>query len=162
MTDHPLTLNPIGRVVVDSNGFALQIDEAFRPALTALDGFSHINVLWWFSQFDEPALRELTISNKPYKMGPASVGTFATRSPVRPNPIALTAASLISIDMEAGILRIGYIDADDGTPILDIKPYLPAVDRVRQVQSPEWSADWPQWYEDSASFDWEAVFANAQ
>ena len=46
--------------------------------------------------------------------------------------------------------------------MLDIKPYHPAVDRIREVGVPAWCAGWPEWYEDSMTFDWGAVFENAQ
>lgn len=153
---------PIGYVQVNADGFSLAIDQPYRAALTALEGFSHINVLWWCHELDDPAFREMLIAEKPYKQGPDEVGVFATRSPARPNPIALTAANLVSIDIDTGILTVAYLDANNGSPILDIKPYLPAIDRVRHTHSPEWCSDWPEWQEDSATFDWSAVFENAQ
>ena len=153
---------PIGHVRVDQGGFAIVVSEQYRPALTELDGFSHLNILWWCDQLDEPAFREMTIADKPYKAGPDQVGIFATRSPARPNPIALTAVPVLSLDTEAGVIQIAYIDAEPGTPVLDIKPYLPAVDRIRDTSTPDWCARWPSWYEDSATFDWGAVFENAQ
>ncbi|MEA3511360.1 MAG: SAM-dependent methyltransferase [Actinomycetota bacterium] len=162
MNDPTYNLTPIGRVLIDEDGYALEIDEPYRPALTSLEGFSHINVLWWCHQFDEPSFRGMTVADKPYKQGPDVVGIFATRSPARPNPIALTAVPVISVNIESGIVRAAYVDAADGTPILDLKPYLPAVDRIRQTRCPDWCADWPEWYEDSATFDWGAVFENAQ
>ena len=162
MSDSSYTLNPIGHVAVDEGGFSLMVDEPYRPALIELDGFSHINVLWWCHLLDEPMFREMTIAERPYRNAPDAIGIFATRSPARPNPIALTAVPIISIDEAAGVVRIPFIDAEDGTPILDIKPYHPAVDRVRSTHTPEWCADWPEWYEDSATFDWAAVFENAQ
>jgi hypothetical protein len=64
---------------------------------------------------------------------------------------------------QEGIVRVPFMDAEDGTPILDIKPYHPSVDRIREVRVPAWCATWPQWYEDSATFDWGgAVFGSAQ
>jgi len=86
------------------------------------------------------------------------IGIFATRSPVRPNPIALSAVPVLGIDTAAGIIRVPFIDADDHTPVLDIKPYLPATERVRDVNVPAWSSHWPQWYEDNRGFDWAAEF----
>ena len=154
-------LDPIGRVR-QNDGFSLVIDEAYRAGLVELDGFSHINVLWWCHQLDDPFYRQMVIAERPYKQAPAAVGIFATRSPARPNPIALSVAELISIDRENGIVRLGFIDADDGTPVLDIKPYLPATDRVRETRSPDWCATWPTWFEDSATFDWGTVFENAR
>lgn len=156
------TVNSVGSVRSDGDGFWLEISKPYRPALTELQGFSHINVLWWCDQLDQDFFREMTIAERPYKDGPAAVGIFATRSPARPNPIALTASAVVSIDEATGIVQLAYIDADDGTPVLDIKPYLPATDRIRDTVSPGWCADWPQWYEDSATFDWGAVFENAQ
>ena len=162
MSDVNYTLSPIGQIVAAGDGYALTIDEPYRPGLTELDGFSHINVLWWCHLLDDPMFREMTIAERPYRNAPEAIGIFATRSPARPNPIALTAVPVISIDVEGGMVRIPYIDAEDGTPILDIKPYHPAVDRIRETHTPTWCADWPEWYEDSATFDWAAVFENAQ
>ena len=155
-------LNPIGRVRSGRLGYALVIDQPDRAGLAELDGFSHINVVWWCHYIDDPAYRSVVTVEKPYRNGPDRVGVFATRSPVRPNPIAITIAPLISIDHAGGVVALGYIDAEDGIPVLDIKPYLPATDRVRDVTTPRWCADWPQSLEESAGFDWSAVFENAQ
>ncbi len=156
------TLTPVGRVNSQPGSWSLQIDEPYREALRELDGFSHINVLFWCHLLDEPLYRDLVVAEKPYKAAPDQIGIFATRSPARPNPIALTAVSVIGIDHDNGVIQVAFIDAEDQSPILDIKPYLPAVDRVRQTDTPGWCAHWPQWYEDSATFDWGAVFENAR
>lgn len=95
-------------------------------------------------------------NGKPYRKGPRTLGIFATRSPLRPNPIALTAVAVLGLDPEAGRIDIPYIDAEEGTPVLDIKPYHPSVDRVREVTVPAWCNHWPRWYGDSGAFDWEA------
>lgn len=162
MSAQSFTVNTIGHIRCGSSGFSLEIADSHRAALAELQDFSHINVLWWCDQLDQPFFREMTIADQPYKRGPAVVGIFATRSPIRPNPIALTVSQVISVDTESGVVQLAYIDAEDGTPVLDIKPYLPATDRVRDTATPSWCSDWPQWYEDSATFDWEAVFENAQ
>lgn len=162
MSDQTFALRPIGTVAADEAGFALSIETPFRTALTGLDGFSHVSVLWWCHLFDAPEYRGVLLAERPYRDAPERLGIFATRSPVRPNPIGLTPVPVVSIDVEAGIVRIPFIDADVGTPILDIKPYHPSVDRVRDCAVPPWCAGWPQWYEDSATFDWSAVFVNAQ
>ena len=162
MPNDQFSIDAIGRVATDEGGFALAIDEPYRPALAELDGFSHINVLWWCHLLDEPMFRARMVAEWAYRDAPEQIGSFARRSPARPNPIALSAVPVMSIDASNGIVRIPWIDADDGTPILDIKPYHPAVDRIREVSVPAWCASWPQWYEDSATFDWGAVFVNAQ
>jgi tRNA-Thr(GGU) m(6)t(6)A37 methyltransferase TsaA len=155
-------LTQIGTVHARENGFALEIFPAYRAALNGLEGFSHINVLWWFHLLDTPQYRAVTECPKPYQHAPETLGIFATRSPVRPNPLALSVSQVVGMEQEKGLIYLTYIDAEDGTPIFDIKPYLPCTDRVREVQVPAWSAHWPQWYEDSAEFDWEAEFVNAQ
>ena len=156
------TLQPIGEIRIDDRGFAIALGEPNRAGLAELTGFSHLNILFWCHYLDQPEYRKMVIADRPYKNGPDQVGIFATRSPARPNPIALTAVPVLELDIAAGVVEIAYIDAEPGSPVLDIKPYLPAVDRIRSVATPDWCADWPQWYEDSARFDWGAVFHNAQ
>ena len=114
--------------------------------------------LWWADQVDRSELRKIVVLDKPYIKGPDKIGIFATRSPVRPNPVALSAVQVISIQMAEGIITTPYIDAEPGTPVLDIKPYHTCTERIRDVQVPEWCAHWPGWYEDNADFDWEGEF----
>lgn len=162
MLDANYQLNPVGRVVVGEHGFGLEITEPYRPALIGLEGFSHLLVSFWCHQLDTPEYREMVLTEKPYKKGPDQIGVFATRSPVRPNPIAITAVPVLGIDADAGSIAVAFIDAEPDSPVLDIKPYLPAVDRIRTTTTPAWCSDWPDWYEDSATFDWGSVFENAQ
>lgn len=152
------TIHPIGYVRQIQDNLLLEISEPYRPALKQLDGFSHLNVVWWCHQCDHEDQRELTVCQQPYTHGPAEIGIFATRSPLRPNPIALTAVAVLHLDQAQGRIFIPYIDAEPGTPILDMKPYHPCSDRIRNVSVPGWCRHWPQWYEDSASFDWDAEF----
>lgn len=156
------TLSVIGHIRASEDGFYLELDQNYAPALKGLDGFGYINVLWWAHLGDKEEYRELLTSDTPYKNAPKTMGIFATRSPIRPNPIALTAVAVLYIDYDNGKIYIPYIDAEDGTPILDIKPYHPCTDRIKEVSVPEWCQEWPQWYEDSATFDWEVVFENAR
>lgn len=74
------------------------------------------------------------------------------------NPIALTTSQIIHIDNEQGIIQVAYIDADDKTPLLDIKPYAPSLDRVEQPELPNWCSYWPKSTEESGDFDWEDEF----
>ena len=151
-------LKTIGTVRNDSTGAFIELESEYIPALQALEGFSHINVLWWFSGCDNVQMRSVLETQQPYKGAPEKMGIFATRSPMRPNPIALTAVEIIQIDYELGIIQITFIDAMDGTPVLDIKPYTPSLDRVETPGVPEWCSQWPKCTEDSGNFDWEAVF----
>lgn len=79
-------------------------------------------------------------------------------SPAKPNPLGITTISLLSVDDETGVITRPYIDADHNTPIVDIKPYFPASDRVSQCHTPNCFKHWPQCLEESASFDWEKEF----
>lgn len=162
MTQQNYVLKPIGTVHVCDESFILEIETKYRAALEGLEGFSHIDVLWWSHFLDTAEQRSIVTCKQPYRKAPASVGIFATRSPLRPNPICLSVSEVTQVDAEQGLITLTYIDAEDGTPILDIKPYSPCIERVREVKTPEWNRHWPQWYEDSASFDWQSEFVNAR
>ena len=151
-------VHPIGTIRSGNDGFYLQISPAYIPALQALDGFSHLNAIWWFSGFDTEEARAVVETEQPYKNAPAVMGIFATRSPIRPNPIALTTVEVLDIDYAEGIVRIAYIDAEDNTPLLDIKPYTPSYDRVESPGVPDWCSSWPMSTETSGDFPWEDVF----
>jgi tRNA-Thr(GGU) m(6)t(6)A37 methyltransferase TsaA len=98
------------------------LDENHREGLWKLDSFSHIIVLYYLDRVtDEPAL---TVS--PPWAGGVKTGLFASRSPNRPNPIGLSLVPLWKIT--GNVIYTGNIDAFDGTPLLDIKPYLEAVE----------------------------------
>jgi tRNA-Thr(GGU) m(6)t(6)A37 methyltransferase TsaA len=91
----------------------------FEPGLTDIEGFSHLFVLWAFDRVDGFDL----ISSPPTDN--RTHGVFATRSPRRPNPIGLTVVELLRRDH--GSLHVRGVDMLDGTPILDIKPYLSSI-----------------------------------
>jgi tRNA-Thr(GGU) m(6)t(6)A37 methyltransferase TsaA len=162
MSEKEYKLSPIGQVQTSPDGYALKIAPEYRAALHGLDGFGHINVLWWSHHLDTPEYRSVMEAEQPYKNAPAKLGIFATRSPLRPNPICVSTAAVLNVDVENGLVIIPWIDAEDGTPILDIKPYHPSSDRIRDLRMPEWCAHWPQWHEESGEFDWEAEFVNAR
>jgi tRNA-Thr(GGU) m(6)t(6)A37 methyltransferase TsaA len=157
-----IQLSSIGHVNADEEGFSLQLYKQFIPALNGLNGFGYLNIFWWANLFDDEEARSVLTCEKPYRKSPDTLGIFATRSPVRPNPICLSVVSVSHIDYDSGKIFIPYIDAEDGTPLVDIKPYHPAADRVKEPLVPDWCRHWPQWLEDSASFDWEAEFVNAR
>lgn len=147
---------PVGKVEKPKYGLQLKIFEPFRPALKELENFSHLIVFWWCHLHDNKKDRKTLECEKPYKKSPEKIGIFATRSPIRPNPIGITVVSILKIDYDNGIIHIPYIDAEIDTPIIDLKPYHPSADRVRDVSVPKWCSHWPKWYEDSANFDWES------
>lgn len=147
-------MTPIGSVEVDeSQGrYRLQIREEFRPALHGLGSCTHAIILWWA---DRPVRglqwEDNLIVDLPYAPGVKS-GVFANRSEVRPNPIAITTAFLINVDETTGIVDLAWIDAFDGTPVLDIKPYLPMSDRVMEAEYPDWLQGFPESMEAAAEF----------
>ena len=109
---------------------ALEIDPAYRLGLTGLAGYSHIILLYWMNE----ARRDLILQTPAHVKEPR--GVFSLRSPVRPNPIALSIVKLVSVNMATGHFEIDAIDCVDGTPLVDIKPYLPSVDAVPSAVVP--------------------------
>lgn len=151
-------LQPIGVFKMEGENVCIALEERYASALAELDAFSHIQVLWWFSHCDNPQDRSRLEESAPYKGAPATLGTFATRSPARPNPIALSCAGITFIDHKHAIIGLTHIDAEDGTPVLDLKPYTPSLDRVETPLVPSWCRHWPGSLEESAVFDWESQF----
>lgn len=149
------TIVPIGRLEATGEGYFVQVDPAYRQALQGMEGYTHLQILWWFSRLDTPACRRTTTCGRPYRTGPEKMGIFATRSPVRPNPIALTTARIVRMDGAAGRIQVDFCDAMDGSPLVDLKPYIPAEDRVENPGVPAWCAHWPRSLEEAGDFDWE-------
>lgn len=117
--------------LVDALESTIVFEPEFRnpDALRGLEGFSHLWLVWVFDQ----AIRETwSPTVRPPRLGGNQrMGVFATRSPFRPNPIALSSVKLAGIEQTAEfgtVLKIRGADLMDGTPILDIKPYIPYAD----------------------------------
>lgn len=151
-----IQLNPIGQIRAGSE-FSIELGQEYAAGLAGLEGFGHVVVIWYANQCPEwdPAFIQVP---KPYKQAPDSLGIFATRSPYRPNGLGLSVASIADVDPRKGVIRLHWIDAEDGTPVLDLKPYHPSSDRIRDLILPAWCDYWPKWYEDSDSFAWEEEF----
>jgi tRNA-Thr(GGU) m(6)t(6)A37 methyltransferase TsaA len=103
---------------------SLVLDQPYREGLLGLASYSHAHVLTWLDR----APRNLIVQ-KP-RHAPEAKGVFALRSPIRPNPAGLHTVRLLAIDPESGVIELEAIDALDGTPIIDIKPYFPSVDSI--------------------------------
>lgn len=139
-----LSLRPIGIVRSDVAAASgqrweepvsrIEVEERYLPALEGVEAFSHIIVLFHFHELAGEAL--------PLQVRPEGrpdmplVGLFATRSPRRPNPLGLTVVELL--ERRENVLTVRGLDALDGTPVLDIKPYLPRGDRVQPSRLPDW------------------------
>ena len=129
-------INPIGVVRKTGDGVRIEIFDDFADGLLGLDGFSHILVFYWFDQNDTPEKRQ-TLQVHPRK-DPRNrlTGVFATHSPQRPNLIALTRCKIMAITDH--IIEIEDIDAIDGSPVIDIKCYIPGSPQESEVRVPEW------------------------
>ncbi len=105
-------------------------------ALRGLAGFSHIWLIWGFSEVHQEGWSPMV---KPPRLGGNKrMGVFATRSPFRPNPIGLSSVRLLGMEARPGfgtVLCVAGVDLMDGTPIYDIKPYLPYVDSHPEAKS---------------------------
>ena len=109
------------------------IDGSLVEALDDLYKFSHIIVLYWMHKSPHQAPKKVHPKGNP-SMEP--MGVFATRSPDRPNPIGKCTVKLLG--REDNVLKVQGLDAIDGTPVLDIKPYIPGYDTVKNAKAPAW------------------------
>lgn len=150
-----MEVHPIGRIACKDGEVSIVLSPEYGPALRGLEGYSHVQVIWWF---DRASNRVTLVEEKPYVKGPEELGVFATRSPMRPNPIAISSVDIAYVDEETATVGLYYIDAYPGSLVLDLKPYTPSIDRVESPSVPEWSAHWPKSYEESGGFDWEVEF----
>jgi tRNA-Thr(GGU) m(6)t(6)A37 methyltransferase TsaA len=106
----------------------IELNARYVAGLKDLARFSHVYLLYWMHQ----ARRDL-IQQVPAHLEEAR-GTFALRSPVRPNPIAMSAVELIEI--QGSLLTVRNIDCIDGTPLIDIKPYFASIDSIPSARRP--------------------------
>jgi tRNA-Thr(GGU) m(6)t(6)A37 methyltransferase TsaA len=133
----PVTFTPIGVIrspytdiagmPVQAAGAAgvvgtIELEPAYAPGLRDIEGFSHLILLYHLHLIREPALEVVPF------LDTVSHGVFATRSPKRPTPIGLSVVRLLAV--EGTRLTIEGVDMVDGTPLLDLKPYVPAFDAV--------------------------------
>lgn len=137
--------NPIGRVVspitegVDEGWgdvtSEILIDEEYADGLAGLEAFSHIIVV--FHMHKSSWSHQSDLVRRPQgRADMPRIGIFAQRAKHRPNPIGITSVRLLSV--EGSILKVQGLDAIDGTPVLDIKPYFPQFDEAVAPHTPEW------------------------
>jgi len=155
MSDHPFVFEPIGRVescfkekfgIPRQSGLAPHASARihlpltpFRDAISGLEEFSHLWVVFIFHANRENAveIRWKPRVRPPRLGGSRKVGVLASRSPHRPNPIGLSAVKLERVETTRTevILHISGADLLDGTPVLDIKPYIPYADSIPRARS---------------------------
>jgi len=127
---------PIGHVQKAKDRTLIVLDKKYEPGLLGVEGFSHIYMIWWFDKNDTPEKRA-TLQVRP--MGNQEnpiTGVFGTRSPRRPNLIAMTLCKIVAV--KGNTIEIEKTDAFDGTPVLDIKPFIPGYDSASDATVPEW------------------------
>jgi tRNA-Thr(GGU) m(6)t(6)A37 methyltransferase TsaA len=117
---------PIQGVLQPEAEGTVQIRPEFASGLKDLEGFSHVHLVYAFHRSEGFDL-ELV----PY-MDTVQRGLFSTRAPRRPNPIGLTVVRLLAV--EGSTLRVAGVDMIDGTPLLDVKPYIESVDAIRDTR----------------------------
>jgi tRNA-Thr(GGU) m(6)t(6)A37 methyltransferase TsaA len=143
-----MTLRPIGRVSnavkstprpeYDWSDIAseISIDPALAPGLEGLERYSHIVVIYWAHRATAASKMALRVRYKGDRSRPM-VGVFASRSPYRPNPLCIRVARLVEVKGE--VLVMEGLDALDGTPVVDIKPFIPRIDNPAGASVPDWS-----------------------
>jgi tRNA-Thr(GGU) m(6)t(6)A37 methyltransferase TsaA len=107
-------------------------------ALDGLEGYSHLILLFWIDRAPEEERGAIRIHPRGDPALPL-LGVFATRTQLRPNPIGLSIVPLLA--RKGNVLRVRGLDAIDGTPVLDIKPYIPHYDSVPQASIPAWASE---------------------
>ena len=129
-------VRPVGFVKKLENGEkCIEILKEYEEALEKIEYFSHIVVLYWLDKVSDELRNTLCIKPK-FEWTP-ELGIFATRFPARPNPIGIITTRLLS--RKGRILYIEDIDAEDGTPVLDLKPYIPLFDKPKgEIVLPQW------------------------
>ncbi len=109
--------------------------DELEAALDAVEGFSHVIVVFHIDRVPAEAQRlQIAVGNEDE---PPQRGVLATRSQLRPNPIGTSVVKVLH--RRKNVLRVQGLDALDGTPVLDIKPYLPEYDSVPEAQLPPWA-----------------------
>lgn len=119
-----MPIQPSGAVGIEGT---VEVFEEYRAGLRDLDGFSHLILLYHFHR-----VRSFELQVVPF-LDTEPHGIFATRAPKRPNAIGL---SIVQLDkIEDGVLYLRNVDIFDGTPLLDIKPYVPEFDAQSEVRT---------------------------
>ncbi|MEM8553333.1 MAG: TrmO family methyltransferase [Pseudomonadota bacterium] len=112
----------ISRARETGQGARIELKKAYAAGLDGLDVGDAVIAVYWMDQ----ARRDLIVQSPGHTDGPR--GTFALRSPNRPNSLAMSTVVITGLDKENGVIEIDAIDTYDRTPLIDLKPWLPSVD----------------------------------
>jgi len=113
---------------------SIVVEKDYEKALDGIEDFSHVYIIFWMHEIDDAERRKMKTHPRG-RIDLPLLGVFATRSPLRPNPIGLTIVELL--ERKDNILVVRGLDAFDGTPVIDIKPYNHC-DKIEDVKVPEW------------------------
>jgi len=122
--EHRDTRNIISEIVLDPE---------LTEGLDGIEDFSHLIIIYYMHKSRKPFPLKV---HPRYRTEPTPVGVFASRSPDRPNPLGKTVVKLI--ERKKNTLKVQGLDAMDGTPVIDIKPYIPEIDAVKGAKVPPW------------------------
>ena len=128
---------PIGIINKEGKTVNIQVHQKYEDALRGLEQFSHIIVCSWFHKNDTREKRSVLQVHPRGNMANPLTGVFAARSPARPNLIGLSVCRISGV--EGNIVHIDKIDALNGTPVIDIKPYIPRIDAISDARIPQWA-----------------------
>ena len=127
---------PVGVIKKENENVRIEVFEEYRDALLGLDDFSHITVCYWFHENDTPEKRNtMQVHPRKDKQNPLR-GVFATHSPLRPNLIAISTCKILSI--KDTTIFIEKIDGLDGSPVIDIKCFIPSRALASDISLPDW------------------------
>ncbi len=115
---------------------AIEVDPSLQEALDGIEGFSHVIVLFWLDRVEDDERGRVLKQHPQRQEHLPQVGIFAIRTMSRPNPIGLTSVRLL--ERKGSTLRVMGLDALDGTPVVDLKPYLPRGDCWPDATVPWW------------------------
>lgn len=139
MKDIEIEIRPIAYVEVEEtlgrvmeNTSKIVFLEDLEEALTGIEDFSHLYIIYWLHKI-KPWSCPLKVHPRGNRILPL-VGIFATRTPLRPNPLGLTIVKLV--ERNRNVLRVKGLDAHDGTPVIDVKPYAPS--DIGEWSTPSW------------------------
>jgi tRNA (adenine37-N6)-methyltransferase len=129
------TIQSIGVIHNTDDEVRIEISPPYRAGLLGLEQFSHIYVLYWLHLNDTPEARGILQVHPRKNHANPLTGVFATHSPRRPNPIALSRCRIREVTLD--VILVDQIDALDGSPVIDIKSFFPHDDKG-PVKVPDW------------------------
>jgi tRNA-Thr(GGU) m(6)t(6)A37 methyltransferase TsaA len=127
---------PVGIINKKDKAVYIDIYPEYTDGLLRLDQYSHILIFYWFHENDTSEKRKiLQVHPRGNRANPLT-GVFAARSPSRPNPVGISISRVLSVD--GNRIHIDQIDARNGSPVIDIKPYFSSMDSIPEANMPGW------------------------